>query len=133
MKHQAGLQKELSAPRTVLSPGCWTPTSWAQVERGHHQNEGHTSGIYNRNYRILTTYDSTYDSKLLDKYLTKQHHKVCFYCINFFFENTGVQLFSTVLMTVFNCYSFVVGLTSESIMPQALFFFLKIVLTIRVL
>ena len=85
MKHQAGLQKELSAPRTVLSPFCWTPISWAQVEWGHHQNEGHTSGIYNRNYRILTTHDSTYDSKMLDKYLTKQHHKVCLYCINFYF------------------------------------------------
>ena len=36
-----------------------------------------------------------------------------------------------VLMTVFNCYSFVVGLTSESTMLPALFFFLKIVLTIR--
>ena len=36
-----------------------------------------------------------------------------------------------VLMAVFNCYSFVVGLTSESIMLQALFFFLKIILTIR--
>ena len=37
----------------------------------------------------------------------------------------------TVLMAVVNCYSFVVGLTSESIMLPALFFFLKIVLTIR--
>ena len=37
----------------------------------------------------------------------------------------------TVLMTVFNYYSFVVGLTSESVMPPALFFFLKIVLTIQ--
>ena len=35
----------------------------------------------------------------------------------------------TVLMTVVNCYSFVVELISESIIPPALFFFLKIVLT----
>lgn len=62
MKHQAGLQKELSALRTVPSPVCWPPASRAQVEWGHHQNEGHPSEIYNRNYRISTTHDSTYDS-----------------------------------------------------------------------
>lgn len=117
---KTGAGNELSALQSSPFSVYWPCTSGVQTEVESLSEWGpDILTIYNRNCRILTTQDSTYNSRLQGRSLAKSLHKVVstpenfFFCFSWEHLNSVSQQISITQYNLTNCSHYVTIRSSE--------------------